>query len=243
MVRAAGPEQIGELVGGWIIEFLAHRPGAVLGLANGSSPAPVYASVVNAHRSGLVSFDRARAVILDEYVGLPVGHPRSYRTEIGRALLDHVDLSPDALLVPDPDAADLEAECARFERELAARGGVDLQLLGIGSDGHIGFNEPGSALSSRTRVVELHPDTRRDNARFFDQPADVPRRAITQGVATILEARRIVIIATGAAKAAAVARAVDGPISPETPASALQQHPDVTWVLDEAAASRLSPRA
>lgn len=242
-MQVSGADRIGELVGGWIIDLFSDRPDATIGLANGSSPAPVYAHLVEAHRTGRLSMARARAVLLDEYLGLPAGHPRTYRAEIARALLDHVDLAPGALLAPDPSAPDPDAECERFERTLDAIGGIDLQLLGIGADGHIGFNEPGSPLDSRTRVVELHPITRRDNARFFDQPDEVPTRAITQGIATILSAHRIVVIATGPAKASAVARAIEGSVDPALPASALQHHPAVTWVLDTAAAAQLSPRA
>lgn len=235
--------EVGGFVGGRIIDLLTERPDAVIGLAAGSSPAPVYEHLVDAHRRGEVSLARARAVMLDEYLGLPKGHPRTYRAEIGRVLLDRVDLSSAAVLSPDPHADDLDAECDRFEGAIRDLGGIDLQLLGIGSDGHIGFNEPGSALDSRTRIVELHPGTRRDNARFFGSPGEVPRLAITQGIATILDARRIVLIATGSAKAAAVARAIDGPVDPMVPASALQRHGAVTWVLDDAAAAHVSPRA
>lgn len=242
-MRVADADEIGALVGDRIIDLLTARPDATIGLANGSSPAPVYARLIAAHRAGRLGMTRARAALLDEYIGLPLGHPRTYRAEIARALLDHVDLPSDALLAPDPHAPDLDAECERFEATLRDAGGVDLQLLGIGADGHIGFNEPGSPLDSRTRVVELHPITRRDNARFFDRPDQVPTHAITQGIATILSAHRIVLIATGPAKASAVARAIEGSVDPAVPASALQQHPAVTWVLDTAAAAQLSPRA
>lgn len=214
------------------------RPGAVLGLATGSSPLPVYRELIDRHTRGELSFAGARAFTLDEYVGLPRSHAESYYSVIRRELADHLDL--DQVDGPDGEAADIPAEAARYEAAIADAGGVDVQLLGIGTDGHIGFNEPGSSLASRTRVKTLTQQTREDNARFFDSVGDVPHHVLTQGLGTILDAGHLVMIATGAAKAAAVAAAVEGPVSAFCPASVLQLHPHVTFVVDEPAAAQLT---
>lgn len=212
------------------------RPGAVLGLATGSSPLPVYAELLRRQRNAEVSFDGVRGFTLDEYIGLPRRHPQSYHSVIRRELTDPAGFPVDG---PDGEAGDIPAEAARYEAAIAEAGGIDVQLLGIGTDGHIGFNEPGSSLASRTRVKTLTPQTRADNARFFASPDEVPVHVLTQGLGTILEARHLVMIATGAGKADAVAAAVEGPVSASCPASVLQLHPHVTVVVDEEAAARL----
>jgi len=240
VVIVAGPAEAGALVGGAIAALVAGRPTAVLGLATGSSPLPVYADLARRHAAGELSLAAARAFLLDEYVGLPPGHPQAYRAFVAEHLESGVDLAPDAVQAPDVAAADLPAACRRYEEAIAAAGGVDLQLLGIGGDGHIGFNEPGSSLASRTRLKTLTDATRRANARFFGPGDEVPRHVLTQGVGTILEARHLVLVATGAAKAAAVARAVEGPVTAMVPGSALQLHPHATVVVDEQAAADLA---
>ena len=184
----------------------------------------------------------ASAVLLDEYLGLPPGHPEAYRTFIRRHLVDHVDLPPARLYGPDVWAEDLAGACRRYDRLLDELGGVDVQLLGIGSDGHIGFNEPGSSLGSRTRIKTLTEATRADNARFFSTVDDVPHHVVTQGLATIGDARHLLLVATGAAKAAPIARAVEGPLTAMCPASVLQLHPHATVVVDEAAGGRSRAR-
>ena len=219
---------------------LARRPGAVLGLATGSSPLATYDELIARHRAGRISFARARAFLLDEYIGLPDGHPQSYRSVIERQFAGQVDFPDGAVQGPDGTAADTPAACAAYEDEIRAAGGVDLQLLGIGGDGHVGFNEPVSSLASRTRVKTLTEETRIDNARFFDDLDEVPRHVLTQGIGTILEARHLVLVATGAAKAEPIRRAVEGPLAAMCPASALQLHPHASVVLDEAAAAELS---
>ncbi|MGZ0068733.1 glucosamine-6-phosphate deaminase [Microbacterium arborescens] len=217
------------------------HPDLVLGVATGSSPQPLYRSLAILVRAGL-DLSSATAFALDEYVGLAPGHPESYHSVIAREVTAPLHLDPARVHVPDGAAADAGAAAEAYERAIARAGGVDLQILGIGTNGHIGFNEPGSAADSRTRVVELAAQTIADNSRFFLDPAEpVPTHALTQGVGTILEARRIVLVATGGHKADAVARAVEGPVTAAVPASFLQQHPDVTLFLDGAAASRLSP--
>jgi glucosamine-6-phosphate deaminase len=230
---------IGRVVADAVVALLRRRPGAVLGLATGSSPVPVYEELVGRHERGEVSFASASAFCLDEYVGLSRGHPQSYRCVIERAFTGRVDFGPDAVHAPDGSAAEIPAACAAFERAIAEAGGIDLQLLGIGSDGHIGFNEPGSSLASRTRLKTLTTQTRHDNARFFGHDDDVPRHVLTQGIGTILAARHLVLVAAGEAKAAPVATAVEGPVTAMVPASALQLHPHATAVIDEAAGSQL----
>jgi glucosamine-6-phosphate deaminase len=239
VVIVATPDDAAQVVADVVIDVLASHEAPVLGLATGSSPVGAYRLLVEAHREGRTAFAHASAVLLDEYVGLPADHPQSYRTFIRRHVTDLVDLDPDRLHGPDVWAADVPAACARYEALLAALGGVDVQLLGIGADGHVGFNEPSSSLGSRTRIKTLTEQTRRDNARFFESVDDVPRHVITQGLATIGAARHLLLIATGAAKAAPVAAAVEGPLTAMCPASVLQLHPHATVVVDEAAGSGL----
>jgi glucosamine-6-phosphate deaminase len=240
VVIVAGPDEAGELVGGAVADLVARRPTAVLGLATGSSPVAVYRDLARRHANGELSLAAARAFLLDEYVGLPPDHPQRYREVVARELERHVDLAPGAVAGPDVAATDLLAACRAYEDALATAGGVDLQLLGIGADGHIGFNEPGSSLASRTRIKTLTDRTRRDNARFFASVDEVPRHVVTQGVGTILQARHLVLLAFGAVKAEAVARAVEGPVTAMVPGSALQLHPHATVVVDEPAAADLT---
>lgn len=233
----------GELVADAIVALVEKAPDAVLGLATGSSPLPVYASLQKRPRDHW----RVRAFALDEYVGLEADHPQSYRTVIDREVTRPLGLDPHRVHVPadDLESSGLDHESAlaeagaRFETMIAAAGGVDLQLLGIGTTGHVGFNEPGSSFASRTRVKTLTEQTRRDNARFFASLDEVPMHCITQGLGTILAARHLVLLAFGEAKAAAVAAAVEGPVTSSMPGSAIQLHSHVTVVVDEAAASRL----
>lgn len=235
--RSAG----GAAVGGAFAALVSREPKAVIGLATGSSAEPVYADLVARYQSGEMSFKQVRAFQLDEYVGLPPGHPESYRAVLQRQVTDRLDLDGGEVRGPDSAAGDLLGACAAYESEIAAVGGVDLQLLGIGTDGHIGFNEPGSSLGSRTRLKTLTAQTRVDNARFFGGDVEaVPQHVITQGVGTILSARHLVLVAWGAEKADAVARCVEGPVTAMVPASALQLHPHATVVVDEAAASNLT---
>lgn len=238
IVEAA--EEVGRLGADAVAQHVRADPGAVLGLATGSSPLRIYRELGARAVRGELSLARCRAFLLDEYVGLPADHPQCYRNVIRRELLDHVDLDPSRVRAPDGCAADLVAECAAFEQEIADAGGVDVQLLGIGTTGHIAFNEPGSSLASRTRIKTLTARTRRDNARFFGGDVDaVPTHCLTQGIGTILDARHLVMVALGHTKAEAVHQMVEGPVSALWPASALQLHPHVTVVVDAAAASRL----
>ncbi len=224
-----------------VIEAVVRRKrAAVLGLATGSTPLPVYQELIRRHNAAAgPAYGGVTCFNLDEYVGLPVGHEQSYRATIARELTDGLGISPVQVNGPDPSPAGLSTAGERYEALIKAAGGVDVQLLGIGSDGHLAFNEPGSSLASRTRIKTLTAQTRKDNARFFGSPDEVPTHVLTQGLGTILEARHLLLIATGEGKAAAAAAAVEGPVSASCPASVLQLHPHVTVLLDQAAASRL----
>ncbi|MFJ7418368.1 glucosamine-6-phosphate deaminase [Streptomyces uncialis] len=229
----------GELIAEAMAALLRRKPGAVLGVATGSTPLPVYRALEAKVRAGEAGVTRVRIAQLDEYVGLPAEHPESYRSVLRREVLEPLGISADAFLGPDGTTTDVPAACDAYEAALTAAGGVDLQLLGIGTDGHIGFNEPCSSLASRTRIKTLTEQTRVDNARFFDDISQVPHHVITQGIGTILEARHLVLLATGEGKADAVAATVEGPVAAVCPASALQLHAHATVVVDEAAASKL----
>jgi glucosamine-6-phosphate deaminase len=240
VVIQPGPEAIGALVADAIERLLAAKPDAVLGLATGSSPLATYDELARRCAAGRLSFARARAFMLDEYVGLPEDHPERYRNVIETEIASRVDFAPGAVQGPDGLADDLAAACAAYEDAIRAAGGVDLQLLGIGTDGHIGFNEPGSSLASRTRIKTLTEQTRADNARFFGGDVEqVPQHCLTQGLGTIMEARHLVMLATGRTKAEAVHQAVEGPVSAMWPGTIMQHHPHVTVLVDNAAASRL----
>ncbi|SDT39532.1 glucosamine-6-phosphate deaminase [Pseudarthrobacter equi] len=238
VVILGGSRPIGKLAADAIEELLRRKPDAVLGLATGSSPLPVYEELAARHATGL-DFSRASGFALDEYVGLPDGHPEQYRNVIRREFTDRINIDPANVHSPDGSAADIPAACDAYEAAIAAAGDVDLQLLGVGTDGHIGFNEPGSSFASRTRIKSLIEQTRKDNARFFTSLADVPHHVITQGLGTIMDARHVILIATGAQKAQAVRDFVEGPVAAICPASVLQFHPHATVLVDEAAASAL----
>lgn len=241
VVIVDGPETGARLAAGIVERVLTSIERPVLGLATGSSPLPTYRELTRRHLESALSFADARAFLLDEYVGLEPDHPATYRHVIAREFTDHIDLPPDWLHSPDGSAGDLEAAARDYERLIVDVGGIDVQILGIGSDGHIAFNEPGSSLGSRTRLKSLTERTRIDNARFFGGDVDrVPHHCMTQGISTILDARHLVLLASGTSKAHPIALAVEGPITAMVPASALQLHPHVTVIVDEAAAADLA---
>ena len=226
-----------------IAAALRARPDLVLGLPTGRTPIRLYRELVRLHARGEIDFSHAATFNLDEFLGLPADHPGSYRAFMERHLFRHVNLDPARIHFLDGMASDPEAECERYERAIAAAGGIDLQLLGVGANGHNGFNEPARALSPRTHRVVLHAETRRANASLFGGDVSrVPREALSMGVATILHARRLVLLATGASKARVVERLVTGPVTTRLPASLLQLHREVDVVLDRAAAARLPER-
>ncbi|MFV0634388.1 glucosamine-6-phosphate deaminase [Demequina sp.] len=229
------------LVADHIARLVRERPTATLGVATGSTPLPVY-QALGEHAASGTDFTGASAFALDEYVGLPEGHPESYRAVVDTEVTRRLGLDPQRVHVPDGSVEGIETAGARYEQALTQHGGVDIQLLGIGSTGHLGFNEPGSSFASLTRVKTLTEQTRRDNARFFDSLDDVPMHCVTQGLGTILRARHLVLLAFGEGKAEAIAAAVEGPVSASMPGSAIQLHPRVTVVLDPAAAAGLAHR-
>ena len=231
---------LAELAADAIERVLRTEAAPVIGLATGSSPLRIYDELTTRHKNEGLSFAHAQAFMLDEYVGIADDHPQRYRNVIDTEIATRVDFAEGAVHGPEGSADDLAAASADYERKIAEAGGIDLQILGIGSDGHIAFNEPGSSLASRTRVKSLTHQTRVDNARFFDGDVEqVPKLCLTQGLGTIMEARHLVLVATGGNKAEAVHQMVEGPISAMWPATVLQMHPHVTVMLDDAAASRL----
>ncbi len=219
------------------------KPGSVLGLATGSTPLLLYRELVRMHKEEGLDFSRVTTFNLDEYIGLAPEHPRSYHAFMHENFFRHVNIPAERIHLPDGLTPDVEAFCADYEARIASVGGIDLQLLGIGGDGHIGFNEPGSSLASRTRIKTLTQRTLSDNARFFASGETQPHHVITMGIGTILDSRRILLLAFGANKADAVAAAAEGPITASVPASALQFHPKTHLYLDEAAATRLQRAA
>jgi glucosamine-6-phosphate deaminase len=212
----------------------------VLGLPTGRTPVGFYDELATRVEQGAADLSRATTFNLDEFLGIPSDHPGSFRSFMNAHFFGRVNLSPGRIHFLNGAATDTEKECERYEREIAAAGGIDVQVLGVGTNGHIGFNEPAAALQARTHRVTLEPETRRANASLFGgDPAAVPAEALSVGLATILQARRIVLIATGAAKASIVERLLHGPITTEVPGSFLQLHPDVEIVMDAAAAADL----
>ena len=239
IVVVADKDAAGELAAESILTLIAGKPDAVLGLATGSTPLPVYRALARQLAERSVDLTHVRGYALDEYVGLPVEHPESYRSVISREVVEPLGLTPSLIHVPNGALETIEHAGADYEKAIAESGGVDVQILGIGTDGHIGFNEPGSSFASVTRVKTLTEQTRKDNARFFASEDDVPMHCITQGLSTILKARHLLLLAFGEGKADALAGAVEGPVSASNPGSAIQLHPHVTVLVDEAAASRL----
>jgi glucosamine-6-phosphate deaminase len=225
-----------------VADVLNAKPNAVLGMATGSTPLGVYKELVRLHREGRLDFAQVTTFNLDEYVGLPTTDPQSYHHFMHENFFKHVNIARGNIYIPSGTTSNYKSFCPWYEQRIKECGGIDLQILGIGSDGHIAFNEPGSSLSSRTRLKTLARQTIEDNARFFSRPEDVPIYAITMGVGTILEARALLLLANGANKAHAVAQMIEGPVTSMITASALQLHPSATVFLDESAAAQLKMR-
>ena len=225
-----------------VADVLNTKPNAVLGMATGSSPLGLYQELVRMHEKESLDFSRVTTFNLDEYVGLPVTHDQSFHYFMHENFFKKVNIPKSNIHIPSGTTSNYRAFCQWYEERINECGGIDVQILGIGSDGHIAFNEPTSSLASRTRLKTLAQQTIDDNARFFDKAEDVPIYAITMGVGTILEARKLVLVANGENKADAVAKAVEGPVASMVTASALQLHPDVSIFVDEAAASQLQMR-
>ena len=223
-----------------VARVVREKPTAVLGLATGATPLTLYRELVRMHRKEGLDFGGVTTFNLDEYLGLAPAHPASYHAFMREHFFAHVNVDPARIHIPDGLASDVPAYCQGYEDAIRAAGGIDLQVLGIGTDGHIGFNEPSSSLASRTRIKTLTPRTRRDNVASFGRPENVPFHVITMGVGTIMDAREVMLLAFGAKKAAAIAAAVESPISAMSPASILQMHPVAKCIVDEAAAARLA---
>lgn len=223
-----------------IADVIRRKPRAVLGLATGSTPVGTYKELIRLHKEEGLDFSRVVTFNLDEYVGLSHDHPQSYHHFMWENLFKHVNINAKNVHIPDGTAKDVPGFCREYEEQIVKAGGLDVQLLGIGSNGHIAFNEPGSSLGSRTRVKTLDMKTRQDNARFFRTLDEVPKYAITMGIGTIMEARQLILLANGSGKADAIAKTVEGPITAIVPATIVQLHPKATIIVDQEAASKLS---
>jgi glucosamine-6-phosphate deaminase len=239
IVILPGPDDVARVAAQRIADVVRRRRDAVIGLATGSSPLGIYAELARQVAAGALDVSGVTGFALDEYVGIPLEHPQSYAAVVRRTVTGPLGLDPRRVHVPDGRAEDLTAAAEDYERAIREAGGIDVQILGIGANGHVGFNEPTSSFASRTRLKTLAPRTRADNARFFASPEEVPMHCLTQGLGTILDARELVLVAQGVKKADAVAAAVEGPLSSMCPASVLQLHPRAGVFADEAAASRL----
>ena len=235
ILKAGTAEDAASLAADRFQELICAKPACVLGLATGATPVPLYRELIAREKAGLIDFSRVRSVNLDEYKGLAPDHPQSYRRFMQENLFDHIAIRPENTYVPDGLTTDVAAMCAAYERTIEDLGGVDLQLLGLGHDGHIGFNEPCDHFPVRTHEVALTESTRQANARFFASEAEVPAAAYTMGVGTVMAARRVLMIVTGADKADILRKAFFGSVTPWVPASILQFHPDVTLICDRAA--------
>jgi glucosamine-6-phosphate deaminase len=221
-----------------IAKKLNDKPNAVIGLATGSTPLPLYKKLIELN----LDWSQVTTFNLDEYIGLPREHPQTYHTFMWESLFKHININPANVHIPDGNAADIPKFCADYEALILAKGGIDIQVLGIGTDGHIGFNEPTSSLVSRTRIKTLTQQTIKDNARFFGSPEEIPIHVITMGIGTIMDARQNILLAFGENKARIIAESVEGPIQAINPASVLQMHPDAKFCIDTAAASLLKLR-
>ena len=224
------------LIAGQVID----KPKSVLGLATGSTPLPIYRELIAMWHRGVIDFGSVTTYNLDEYVGLGPDHPCSYRRFMQENLFSHINVPQDHIHIPNGLAADVDAECAAYDAAIAAAGRLDLQLLGLGANGHIGFNEPAAVFTTHSYCVKLTEQTLKDNRRFFEDGAPMPTHALTMGIASIMQAKRIVLVATGKNKAAAVRAMIEGPVDPMVPASILQMHRHATILLDADAASLLS---
>lgn len=233
-------EQVNKVGATILANIVLAKPNAILGLATGGTPVGIYKELVEKNKQGLLSFSEVRTYNLDEYVGIDGDHDQSYRYFMNENLFNHIDINKANTHVPNGKVADAEAECVRYDAEIEEAGQLDIQLLGLGHNGHIGFNEPDESQVPGTHVVELAQETRQANARFFANIDEVPTHAITMGVGTILKAKKILLVVKGEDKADIVKQALQGPITTQCPASLLQLHPNLIVLLDKAAGSKLS---
>ena len=223
-----------------IAERIKAKANLVLGLATGSTPVGTYQELIRLHKEEGLDFSQVRSFNLDEYLGIAGDHDQSYRYFMNANLFDHINIDKANTRVPDGTAADPAASCRQSEEDIKAAGGIDFQVLGVGGNGHIAFNEPGSSRDSRTRVVDLDEETIKANSRFFDSVDDVPKQAISMGLATIMETKEVILLANKASKADAIVKTIEGPVTEAVPASLLQEHPNVTFMVEKEAASKLA---
>ena len=233
-------EQIGKEAASIIVDRLRKKPNLVLGLATGSTPLGLYKELIRLHKKEGLDFSKVITFNLDEYVGLPPTHKQSYNYFMLQNLFKHLNIPPSSIHLPDGLADDIDHFCEWYEKEMEEAGGIDLQILGIGANGHIAFNEPGSSLGSRTRVKTLTEKTRKDNARYFKNLDDVPKYAITMGVGTIMDAKELLLLASGDGKANAIRSAAEGPLTSQCPASIIQLHRKTVVIVDKEAGSKLA---
>ncbi|MBA4492864.1 glucosamine-6-phosphate deaminase [Paenactinomyces guangxiensis] len=239
LIKTKDYQQMCERAAEIIIEKVNAAAPLKLGLATGGTPKGIYRKLIEDHRNNGTSYQRVTTFNLDEYVGLPPHHPNSYHFYMNHYLFSHIDIPEKQTHIPDGMASDLEAECSRYERLIDTEGGIDLQILGIGLNGHIGFNEPGTSFLSRTHVVQLDETTRRANKRYFSSFAEVPTHAITMGIATIMKSSEIILLVNGRKKAKVLRRLFEEEVNEQLPASVLKKHPHVTIIADEEALSSL----
>ena len=232
--------QVGQAAATLIAAQVLSKPDSILGLATGSTPIPTYQELAKLCKAGVVDFSKVRSFNLDEYCNLPVEHEQSYHSFMKANLFDHINIDINNTRVPDGNAADPDKEAADYDAAIAAAGGIDVQILGIGRNGHIGFNEPAADFGYATSIVNLTDSTIDANTRFFNNRDEVPKKAISMGIGTIMSAKSVLLIATGAAKAEAIKASIEGPVDPQVPASILRLHPNCVFMLDEAAASLLT---
>ncbi|WP_353854483.1 glucosamine-6-phosphate deaminase [Bacillus sp. Bos-x628] len=237
IIEFADKDQLGREAAAMIARTIEAKPHAVLGLATGGTPVDTYRELIRLHQSKQLSLKQTKTVNLDEYVGLDSDHENSYMTYMKRHLFDHIDIPKDQYYLPNGNASNLDLECLRYEQLIQDLGGIDLQLLGIGQNGHIGFNEPGTPFTSRTHVVQLDENTRQTNARYFSSIDEVPTYAITMGIESILSSKKILLLASGKSKAKVIQYLEKAEIHPDFPASALKLHQDVTVFIDREAGS------
>lgn len=235
IIKTANYEEMSRIAAEKIINLVKNKPNAELGLATGGTPEGLYKLLIQDHRLNGTSYKQVKTVNLDEYIGLKKDDPNSYYTFMTEKLFKHIDILPENTHVPNGMAADIDAEAERYENFIHEIGGVDLQILGIGHNGHIAFNEPGTSFQSKTHIIDLAEDTRQANARYFDSIDDVPTKAITMGIQTIMDSKEIILLASGASKAEALKQLVHGEITEQFPASVLRKHNHVTIIADEAA--------
>ncbi len=243
IIIAKDYSEMSEIAANLLIETVQSNPKSVLGLATGSTPQGMYQKIVEAYNNGEVDFSQVETFNLDEYVGLPGSHPQSYQYFMDKNLFDFVNIPKENTHVPSGIAKDMESACSRYDKSIEKAGGIDVQILGIGNNGHIGFNEPAEQLQVGTHITDLTEDTIKANSRFFNTPEEVPVQAVTMGIATIMKARKIILLASGSSKAQIIEKLAEGTINTLIPASLLQVHSDVTVIVDREAGELISREA